>query len=244
MSDAAGRWLAAVVPTLNEGSRIEATLRRVLADPAVCVVVVADGGSTDDTVQRVQALAEEPSKVSLQVVLASTGRARQLNAGARHALTQPQARALLFLHADCGLPEGFGADIAAALADPTVVGGAFRTWTVDDTGRSRLGPLLHLADLRSRYTSLPYGDQAPFMRATAYEAAGGYPDQPLMEDLEMSRRLRDLGRVRTVQSRVQVSGRRFIARPIFYTAMVNVFPALYRLGFSAETLSRLYRHVR
>ncbi len=240
MSGPSSPWLAAVVPTLNEGSRIEATLSRLLADPALCVVVVADGGSADGTVDTVRAIAD--SRVCLME--APRGRARQLNAGAREALKTAGATALLFAHADCGLPEGFGDDIAAALADPAVVAGAFRTWTVDDSGRSRLGPLLHLADLRSRYTSLPYGDQAPFMRVSAYEAVGGYPDQPLMEDLEMSRRLKALGEVCTVPRRVQVSGRRFIDRPIFYTAMVNAFPAMYRLGVSAETLARLYRHVR
>jgi hypothetical protein len=107
-----------------------------------------------------------------------------------------------------------------------------------------LGPLLHLADLRSRYTRLPYGDQAPFVRRSAFDAVGGFPAQPLMEDLEFSLRLRRLGRIERVPGRVQVSGRRFIARPVFFTALVNVFPALYRLGVSPTTLAKLYAHVR
>lgn len=238
----ASGWLAAVVPTLNEAARIEGTLAALVADPAVARVVVADGGSDDGTIERVAAFAARFAKVEL--IDSHRGRASQLNAGARRALESTDVQALLFVHADCGMPAGFGAHIATALVDMDTVGGAFRTWTVDDTGGFRLAPLLHLADLRSRYSGLPYGDQAPFMRVSAYRAVGGFPDQPLMEDLEMSRRLRRLGRVVTVTERVTVSGRRFIDRPIFYTVLVNVFPALYRLGVSAEGLARLYRHVR
>ena len=235
-------WLAAVVPTLNEAARIEGTLAALVADPAVALVVVADGGSDDGTIERAKDFSARFAMVEL--IDSPKGRATQLNAGARWALESTDVQALLFVHADCGLPADFGQHIAAALADAEAVGGAFRTWTIDDTGGSRLAPLLHLADLRSRYSGLPYGDQAPFMRVSAYRAVGGFPEQPLMEDLEMSRRLRRLGRIVTVNGRVTVSGRRFIARPIFYTVLVNVFPALYRLGVSAERLARLYRHVR
>jgi cellulose synthase/poly-beta-1,6-N-acetylglucosamine synthase-like glycosyltransferase len=159
-----------------------------------------------------------------------------MNAGARAA----KGDVLVFLHADVRLPEDAPTRIADALADPSVVAGAFRTWTVPDAGRSWLAPLLHLADLRSRYSRRPYGDQALFVRADAFRCAGGFPDQPLMEDLELSRRLARLGRIRVVRSRVAVSGRRFLARPIYYTLAVNVFPALYALGVAPATLKRLY----
>jgi hypothetical protein len=142
------------------------------------------------------------------------------------------------------LPPDAPRHIAAALEDPKVVAGAFKTWTVDDAGRSRMGPLLHLADLRSRYTRYPYGDQALFVRAEAFRTVGGFPAQPLMEDLELSRRLWRLGRIRTVDARVTVSGRRFLARPVFYFLAVNGFPLLYWLGVSPHTLLRLYQHVR
>ena len=118
-------------------------------------------------------------------------------------------------------------------------------WTVNDTGRrSWLGPLLHLADLRSRYTRRPYGDQAVFIRAAIFRRVGGFPPQPLMEDLELSTRLWREGRIRTVDACVTVSGRRFLARPVFYFLTVNGFPLLYRLGVSPATLLRVYAHVR
>ena len=103
--------------------------------------------------------------------------------------------------------------------------------------------MLHLADLRSRYTTLPYGDQAMFVRADVFRGVGGFPEIAIMEDLALSRKLRRLGRIVTVPARVEVSGRRFIARPILYTAAVRLFPLLYRLGVSPDTLARFYRSV-
>jgi hypothetical protein len=105
-------------------------------------------------------------------------------------------------------------------------------------------PWLRLADLRSRYTTLPYGDQAIFLRRETFFEAGGFPDLPLMEDLELSLRLRRLGRIRIVPASVQVSGRRFLKHPLRDTLLVNAFPLLYRLGVSAEKLASLYRDVR
>ena len=122
--------------------------------------------------------------------------------------------------------------------------GAFRTRTVVDDGVWRWAPLLRLADARSRYTGLPYGDQALFVRRSAFAAVGGYPDQPLMEDLELSSCLRAVGRIASVPACVRVSGRRFVSRPVFYTACVNAFPLLYRLGVPPSWLSRIYGDVR
>jgi hypothetical protein len=124
------------------------------------------------------------------------------------------------------------------------VAGAFRTWTVADEAPPWFAPLLHLADVRSRVTRYPYGDQALFVRAHVFRAIGGFPEIPLMEDLELSHRLWKHGRIARCPASVRVSGRRFIARPIVYTALVNVFPLLYRAGVSPRTLARLYAQVR
>jgi hypothetical protein len=150
----------------------------------------------------------------------------------------------LFLHADGSLPHDAGVWIAGALRDPRVVAGAFRIWTVSDWPAPWWSPLLHLADLRSRYSGLPYGDQALFVRASAFRAVGGFPEQPLMEDLELARRLGRLGTIATVPARVTVSGRRFVARPVFFTLAVNLFPLLYRAGAPPAFLRRLYSDVR
>jgi len=195
---------------------------------------VVDGGSRDDTV----ALARTRP---VRVLESARGRAPQLNAGAAIAAGD----VLLFLHADTTLPADALALVTRALDDPAAIAGAFRTWTVADPPDAPwFAPLLHLADLRSRYTSLPYGDQAMFVRAEAFRQVGGFPAQPLMEDLELSRRLRRRGRIVTVPARVRVSGRRFVARPLFHAVVMNTFPALYRLGVSPDRLAKLYRSIR
>ena len=225
--------LSVIIPVLNEGALIDAQVRRTASLAGVDEIVVVDGGSTDGTVERV------PRLPQVRLVHSQRGRAFQLNAGAREA----RGDVLLFLHADVQLPADAASWVARALAAPDTVGGAFRTWTIADRP-TRLGPLLHLADLRSRYTGLPYGDQAPFVRRAVFGSVGGFPEQPLMEDLEFSMKLRRAGRVARVPARVTVSGRRFIARPVFFTLVVNIFPALYRLGVSPEALARFYEHVR
>ncbi len=226
--------ISIILPVLNEERRIGQRLTELSAMEGIGEVLVVDGGSSDGTVERARAFP------GVRVLSAPRGRASQMNAGAERA----RGSVLLFLHADVRLPPEAFHHVTRALEDPGVVAGAFKTWTVDDVGRSRLGPLLHLADLRSRYTRLPYGDQALFVRAEAFRAAGGFPAQPLMEDLELSRRLWKLGRIRTEDARVTVSGRRFLARPLFYFLAVNGFPLLYRLGVSPASLLRLYAHVR
>ncbi len=222
--------LTVILPTLNEAARIGARLDELATMPGIDEVIVVDGGSVDATVPISSA------RPGVRVLSAPAGRAAQQNAGAAAA----SGDVLLFLHADVSLPIGAARHVSRALEDRTVVAGAFRTWTVPDDRPSRLAPLLHLADLRSRYSGLPYGDQAIFVRSDAFRAAGGFPDQPLMEDLELSRRLRRLGRIKTVPASVSVSGRRFLSRPIFYFLAVNLFPALYALGVSPATLKRLY----
>jgi hypothetical protein len=138
------------------------------------------------------------------------------------------------------LPADAARWVAAALADPAVVAGAFRIRTVADRARNRLGPLLRLADQRARVTRYPYGDQALFVRRAAFAQAGGFPAQPLFEDLELARRLHRLGRIRTVPACVRVSGRRFLQRPLRSLLAMHTLPMLYRLGVSPETLARLY----
>ena len=221
--------ISVIVPVLDEERQIGARLGELRSFDDVLVV---DGGSRDATREIVRAAG------SARLVESGRGRARQLNAGARAA----HGGVLLFLHADCALPANAAALVERALRDSTTVAGAFRTWHLADDGR--FAPWLHLADLRSRYTGLPYGDQAPFVRRAVFEEVGGFPEQPLMEDLELSRRLRKRGRIVTVPARVRVSGRRFLQHPLRESFLVNVFPLLYRLGVPPEKLARLYQDIR
>lgn len=226
--------ISVIIPTLDEEARIARLLEGLGAVPALSEVIVVDGGSGDRTVEAARVIP------GVRVISASRGRGAQMNAGARIA----SGDVLLFLHADVELPFDAARWIHDAMADCAVAAGAFRTWTIAEGGRSWAAPFLHLADLRSRYTRLPYGDQALFVRAEAFRRLGGFPELPLMEDLEFSRRLRRVGRIRTVPATVRVSGRRFLARPLGYALLVRVLPFLYRLGMPPRVFAGLYRNPR
>lgn len=228
------KHISVVIPVLNEEARIGRALEELGRIEGIGEVIVVDGGSIDRTVAIARSFA------GVKVIEASRGRARQMNAGAEAA----GGEVLLFLHADVSLPPDAAALIDRALDQQRAVAGAFKTWTVSDRRASRLGFLLHLADLRSRYTSLPYGDQAIFVNARVFRDLGGYPDQPLMEDLEFSRRLKRRGKIIRVPANVIVSGRRFIERPIYYAVLMNLFALLYRLGVPPASLARFYRDSR
>ncbi len=226
--------ISVIVPTLDEEKLLPARLRELVGTPGLHEVVVVDGGSGDRTVEIAR------SFPGVSVLEVRRGRASQMNAGAYAA----SGSILVFLHVDTALPLGAASLIRATLADLEVVAGAFRTWTVCDLERSWIVPLLHLADLRSRYSSLPYGDQALFLRAEVFRRLGGFPDLSLMEDLEFSRRLRLLGRIRTVPACVRVSGRRFLSRPLYYALLMNTMPLLYRWGLPPAILAAWYRNPR
>jgi rSAM/selenodomain-associated transferase 2/rSAM/selenodomain-associated transferase 1 len=229
----AAPMISVVMPVLNEEKRIERALAQLAHVRDLHEVIVVDGGSTDRTRDLARAH-------RVRVITAPRGRGPQLHAGAAIA----SGDVVLFLHADTTLPPDAADHVTHALAQPRAIAGAFRTWTIADEPKPWFAPLLHLADLRSRLTRYPYGDQAMFVRADAFRAAGGFADVPLMEDLELSRRLWRQGRIYTCAASVRVSGRRFVARPIVYTALVNIFPALFRAGVSPRTLARFYRQVR
>jgi len=222
--------ISVIIPVLDEEQRIWQRLDELGQMAGIAEVIVVDGGSGDRTPAIARGFA------GVQLLSTAPGRGPQMNAGARAA----SGDVLLFLHADVALPPDAATWVSRMLADPAVVAGAFRTRTVADAGRSWLAFFLHLADLRSRWTRLPDSDQALFVRRDVFDRVGGFPDQPLMEDLELSLRLRRVGRIATAPATVRVSGRRFLARPIRSAVQMRLFPLLYRLGVPPRVLAWLY----
>jgi len=226
--------LSVIVPVLDEEACIGDQLARLGNTAGLHEVIVADGGSTD----RTRAIVQDHPAVRL--VDAPRGRGPQLNAGAQVATGD----VFLFLHADVVAPPDLAFLVSGALADPAVVGGAFRIRTVAEDRAGWPGHVLWLADIRSRYSRLPYGDQGIFVRASIFAAVGGFQPIPLFEDLEFSQRLRRAGRLRVLPRQLRVSGRRFMSRPVRSAVLMNVLPWCWRLGVPPESLARIYGMVR
>ena len=189
--------LAIVVPVLDEEAAIAATLQSLSTLRARgAEVIVVDGGSRDRTVEIARPLCD-------RVIAAPRGRAAQMNAGGGAA----HGDVLLFLHADTRLPE----DADRLILDALAAGGcAWGRFDVRIEGRHPLFPVIAaMMNLRSRLTGIATGDQAMFVERSAFAAIGGFPDIALMEDIELSRRLKRLGRPLCLRPCISTSGRRW-----------------------------------
>ena len=160
-----------------------------------------------------------------------------------HGAGEAHAPTLLFLHADTRLP----ADADRLLATALATGARWGRFDVRIEGRSRWLPVVAtFMNLRSRLTGIATGDQALFMRREVFDRVGGFPDQPLMEDVEITRRLcarpREFGRPACLRQRVVTSGRRWDERGAWRTIVLmwRLRWAYWR-GARAEDLARLYR---
>ena len=221
--------LSIIVPALDEAGCIAAALDALAPLRARGhQVLVVDGGSQDGTPALARAGADA-------VLTARRGRAVQMNAGA----AQAQGDVLLFLHADTGLPPQADALVAQALAQ----GALWGRFDVRIAGRSWLFPLIAaLMNARSRLTGVATGDQAIFVHRQVFEALGGFPEQPLMEDIELSRRLLTWGRPACLRGPVVTSGRRWEAQGVWRTVLL-----MWRLrwrywrGAPADELAKAYR---
>ncbi|MFW5803574.1 MAG: TIGR04283 family arsenosugar biosynthesis glycosyltransferase [Verrucomicrobiota bacterium] len=220
--------LSVVIPTLNEAEALPQTLECARHAEDV-EIIVADGGSRDDTRER----AAEAGVVVLEV---GGGRAAQLNAGAARAT----GRHLLFLHADTLLPEGYADTVRQTLENPAVVAGAFRFRTDGEGLGIRL--VEWGTNLRSTAGGRPYGDQGLFLERRVFDELNGFPELPIMEDFEFVRRLRRRGRIVTVGDTIITSARRWRFLGPLRTTLRNQLVILgYRAGVPPERLARWYR---
>ncbi|MES2631588.1 MAG: TIGR04283 family arsenosugar biosynthesis glycosyltransferase [Pseudomonadota bacterium] len=227
--------LRIVMPVLGEGADLAARLRALdgLRERGVEVVVV-DGGSSDAT----WAVA---CRHADRVMLAPRGRGSQMNAGAA-AATGRSCDILLFLHGDTQLPCDADRLVVAA-----VVAGA--SWGRFDVRIDSPHPLLRLVgfmiNLRSRLTGIATGDQAIFVRRDVFEKVGGFADIPLMEDIDLSARLRRLGRPACLRPPVVTSARRWDKHGVMRTVLLMWrLRAMYFFGTPPQALADAYGYAR
>jgi len=223
--------VAVIVPVLNEAAGIAAFLRR-LRDHDTDEIILVDGGSHDDTVSTARGVLSSFSGAA--VLQAARGRSAQMNAGAAHA----RSDVLLFLHADTVLPAGAADSIRRGIAGGALWG-HFEVRLAASGGAYRI--IEWAMNLRSRLSGIATGDQCIFVRRSTFEAAGGFADIPLMEDVELSRRLRRLGTPARISERVTTSARRWERDGVVRTVLLMWWlRARYFLGADPGDLATRY----
>ncbi|HUK84190.1 MAG TPA: TIGR04283 family arsenosugar biosynthesis glycosyltransferase [Verrucomicrobiae bacterium] len=199
--------ISVVIPALNEEASLSATLRQLAARSDVELIVV-DGNSIDRT-------AEIAQQFTPFVFVTRAGRAHQMNLGARHATGD----ILLFLHADTSLLPGALDELQRRIISDGAVGGAFDLGI--DSPRRLCKVVAKVASCRSRALRLPCGNQGLFVWRQVFDALGGFPDIPILEDIAFARRLRRAGRLTFLRSGLITSGRRWNANGVVKTTFVN-----------------------
>ncbi|MGW8223024.1 MAG: TIGR04283 family arsenosugar biosynthesis glycosyltransferase [Syntrophobacteria bacterium] len=223
--------ISVIIPTLNEAESIATTMKSAQA-PTKVEIIVADGRSSDGTGEMAKGL-------GARLLIITGGRAKQVNAGAMAASSE----VLLFLHGDTRLPGGFDKHVMNLLTMPGTAAGAF-TLGIDGP-EIGLRLIEKLANFRSRFFQMPYGDQAIFLKASLFRSIGGFPEIPIMEDFVFMQRVKKEGRVVIAPIAVTTSSRRWKELGILKTTLINQAVLLaYFLGSDHERLARWYRRIK
>lgn len=221
-----------IIPVLNEQDLINPLIQnlRTQALMNTTEVIVVDGDANGSTINLIH-------DRKTTCATSEPGRARQMNVGADAAMGE----VLIFLHADTELPEDALKKIEQALGDREYVGGAFDLGI--DSDRLIMKYIAARARLRSRLNRIPYGDQAIFIRRSYFEEIGGFKEIPLMEDIDLMRRIKKDGKkIYILKDRVSTSARRWERKGAVRTTLRNqALVTLYYLGVSPEKLVRFYR---
>ena len=223
--------ISVIIPVLHEGEKINEILDSIKSASAnvFSEIIVVDGDSSGGTIAHI-------SDSRIITLTAPRGRALQMNAGAARACGD----ILLFLHADTLLPPRALAKIITALSNSNFIGGAFdlkiqnRRWIFRAIGLA--------ASWKHRLTRVPYGDQAIFILRRYFENIGGYAGIPLMEDVELMKRVKGQGgRIIILPAAVTTSSRKWETDGVFYTIIRNwIIQVLYLVGMPARRLIKYY----
>ena len=221
-----------IIPVLHENAVISETIGRIrsFAGGEAAEIIVADGDPAGGTLRAI-------ADGSVRKLLSEPGRGRQLNRGAGAA----SGEILLFLHADTKLPPDALIRIGETLHDETLAGGAFDL--AIDSPRRAFRPIERVASIRTRLTRIPYGDQAIFLRYDWFRSLGGFRDLPIMEDVDLMRRLKQAGgRIAILPERAVTSARRWEREGILFATLRNwSLVTLFLCGVDAQRLVRWYR---
>ncbi len=220
-----------IIPVYKESRHINEVIEHVrrIGGMRRIELIVVDGEDNPSTLRNI----EDYRVIKLK---AEKGRALQMNRGAREA----NGDILLFLHADTRLPENAFDKIAGCMEDDEIVGGAF-TLTAD-TDDKILRRLIFTSSIRSQFTRIPYGDQGIFIRTSYFRELNGFNEIPLMEDVDLMKRIRKKRkRIHIIDSPVITSARRWQEEGVFYGWLRNHFIRfLYILGVSPNILIKFY----
>jgi rSAM/selenodomain-associated transferase 2 len=217
-----------IVPVLNEAPLLRSFLAHLRERATGAEIVVADGGSSDGTVELVRDSCD-------QLVVSERSRAIQMNTGARAA----RGDILWFVHVDAEVPWGCLAEIKRIMDDPKVAGGFFRIRLPQNLVYRLTDTFAHYAGL---LLQMRCGDHGIFCRRTAFLDVGGFPEVPLMEDVEFFRLLRRRGRVIWSQKRILASPRRYeIIGSVRLTLAYGLIAALYVFGIPLKKLASIYK---
>lgn len=223
--------LSIIVPVLHETEAVNPFIEHIrkVGKGEDYEIIVVDGSPEKNTI-----IAIKDRDVIKKT--SPKGRARQMNAGAAVA----RGEILLFLHVDTKLPLNAFKKIREVLENSRYVGGAFDLEL--DTQRRSLRFIAWTARIRVRFTEIPYGDQAIFLRKDYFNDIGYYRDIPLMEDVELMKRIKRLGgKIYIIKDPVRSSPRKWLQDGIFYTSFRNhIIRLLYFLGVSPNKLVKLY----
>src|SRR5208283_917067 len=224
--------ISIIIPVLHEGPIINQTIGSIFDLPydGEVEVIVVDGSPDGETLCAI-------GNNQVRKFLSKKGRAYQMNQGAANACGD----ILLFLHADTELPENALNTISSVMRKGDFVGGAF------DLGIKSYRPVFRLieiaASLRSRFTGTPYGDQAIFIRKKYFHSIGNFKEIPLMEDVELMRRIKKTrDKIYIIPEKVKTSPRRWEKEGVIFCTLRNwVLITLYSLGIPAEKLLKFYK---
>ncbi|HEX3155500.1 MAG TPA: TIGR04283 family arsenosugar biosynthesis glycosyltransferase [Candidatus Angelobacter sp.] len=233
--------LSVVIPVLNELGSLPATIAALRSCHGAAEIIVSDGGSTDGTVQWLQA---EPDIVLVHSI---RGKGPQLNIGAAAAFdpsaaaSAPSNQALLFLHADCTISQAMLDALHAALADPQLAGGAFYVRFAESRPRS-LRVVAWGINLRARFRNSATGDQGIFVRKSVFDSIGGAPEWPLFEDVELVCRIKRAGKFAILKTPLTISARRHLAHGVWRTVfLIYWLRFAYWLGVPPQRLKNWFK---